>query len=181
MSGLICTALNQESTFPSGSREQGAIKGCPPQAGYHTVYSLFCRYHPLLHSVFSTASKIPRQHRTDSCSLYIRRLQDFMVRERQNTHTYTESEALDLSVRNLTSEWHSEFRRLVEREKHTGHDGALPFKLSLAQRVCLRDWPRSAFLIHVVRSFTNDHHPSHRHRFPRFLFRVGNDSRRRGN
>ena len=56
-----------------------------------------------------------------------------MVRQRQATRTYTESEALDLSVRNLTSEWRSEIRRLVERDKRTGHDGALPFKLSLAQ------------------------------------------------
>jgi hypothetical protein len=30
MSGLIYTALNQDSTFPSGSREQGAVEGCPP-------------------------------------------------------------------------------------------------------------------------------------------------------
>ncbi|KAI2512032.1 hypothetical protein MHU86_2320 [Fragilaria crotonensis] len=56
-----------------------------------------------------------------------------MVRERQATRTYTESEALDLSVRNLSSEWRPEIRRLVERDKRTGHDGALPFKLSLAQ------------------------------------------------
>jgi hypothetical protein len=56
-----------------------------------------------------------------------------MVCERQATRTYTESEALDLSVRNLTSEWRPEIRRLVERDKRTGHDGALPFKLSLAQ------------------------------------------------
>jgi hypothetical protein len=130
MSGLIYTALNQESTFPNGSREQGAVEGCPPQAGYHAVYSLFRLHHPLLHSVFSTASEILRQRRTEPFSLYIRRLQDFMVRERQSTRTYTESEALDLSVRNLTSEWRSEIRRLVERDKRTGHDGALPFKLS---------------------------------------------------
>ena len=133
MSGLIYTALNQDSTFPSGSREQGAVEGCPPQAGYHAIYSLFRLHHPLLHSVFSTASEIPRQRRTEPFSLYIRRLQDFMVRERQATRTYTESEALDLSVRNLTSEWRPEIRRLVERDKRTGHDGALPFKLSLAQ------------------------------------------------
>ena len=133
MSGLIYTALNQDSTFPSGSREQGAVEGCPTQAGYHAIYSLFRLHHPLLHSVFSTASEIPRQRRTEPFSLYIRRLQDFMVRERQATRTYTESEALDLSVRNLTSEWRSEIRRLVERDKRTGHDGALPFKLSLPQ------------------------------------------------
>jgi hypothetical protein len=56
-----------------------------------------------------------------------------MVRERQSTRTFTESEALDLSVRNLTSEWRPEIRRLVVRNKRTGHDGALPFKLLLAQ------------------------------------------------
>jgi hypothetical protein len=66
-------------------------------------------------------------------SLYIRRLQDFMVRERPATRMYTESEALDLSVRNLTSERRYEVRRLVEWDKRTGHDGALPFKLYLAQ------------------------------------------------
>jgi hypothetical protein len=92
MSGLIYTTLNQESTFPSGSREQSAVEGCPPQAGYHAVYSLFRLHHPLLHSVFSTASEIPRQRRTEPFSLYIRRLQDFMVRERQATRTYTESD-----------------------------------------------------------------------------------------
>ncbi|KAI2510496.1 hypothetical protein MHU86_3916 [Fragilaria crotonensis] len=133
MSGLIYTALSQDSTFPNGSREHGAVEGCPPQAGYHAIYSLFRLHHPLLHSVFSTASEIPRQRRTETFSLYIRRLQDFMVRERQATRTYTESEALDLSVRNLTSEWRPEIRRLVERDKRTGLDGTLPFKLSLAQ------------------------------------------------
>ena len=30
MSGLIYTALTQVSTFPSGSREQSAVEGCPP-------------------------------------------------------------------------------------------------------------------------------------------------------
>ncbi|KAI2490986.1 hypothetical protein MHU86_23588 [Fragilaria crotonensis] len=45
----------------------------------------------------------------------------------------TPNQRLDLSVRNLTSEWRPEIRRLVERDKRTGHDGALPFKLSLAQ------------------------------------------------
>jgi hypothetical protein len=76
----------------------------------------------------------PQQQRTEPFSLYTRRLQDFTVRERQATRTYTEeSEALNLYVRNLTSAWRSEIRRLVERDKRTGHDGALPFKLSLAQ------------------------------------------------
>ena len=56
-----------------------------------------------------------------------------MVRERQATRTYTESETLNLSVRNLTSEWRPEIRRLVERDKRTEQDGAHPFKLLLAQ------------------------------------------------
>jgi hypothetical protein len=30
MSGLIYTALTQESTLPSGSQEQSAVEGCPP-------------------------------------------------------------------------------------------------------------------------------------------------------
>ena len=30
MSGLIYTALTQESTFPNGSREQSTVEGCPP-------------------------------------------------------------------------------------------------------------------------------------------------------
>ncbi len=56
-----------------------------------------------------------------------------MVRVRQATRTYTESEALDFSFRNLAPEWRSESCCLVERDKRTGQDGALPFKISLAQ------------------------------------------------
>jgi hypothetical protein len=119
-----------EIHVPQWFQGAGRCRRLPPQAGYHAVYSLFRLHHPLLHSVFSTAIEIPRQRRTKPFSLYIRRLQDFMVRERQATRTYTESEALDLSVRNLTSERRSEVRHLVERDKRTGHDGALPFKLS---------------------------------------------------
>ncbi len=48
MSGLIYTALNKESTFPNGSREQGAVEGCPPQAGYHAIYSLLLSVEPYL-------------------------------------------------------------------------------------------------------------------------------------
>jgi hypothetical protein len=46
MSGLIYTALYQISTFPSDSREQSAVEGCPPQAGYQVMYSLFRLHHP---------------------------------------------------------------------------------------------------------------------------------------
>jgi hypothetical protein len=89
-----------------------------------------------------------------------------MVRERQATRTYTESEALDLSVRNLTSEWRPEIRRLVERDKRTGHDGALPFKLSLAQlattfvEYASEIGSRSAIVtVYVFKPYTNIHHP----------------------
>jgi hypothetical protein len=61
------------------------------------------------------------------------RLQEFIARERLATRTYTESEALDLAVRNLTAEWRNEFRRLVEREKRSGPSRTLPFKLALPQ------------------------------------------------
>ncbi len=137
------------------------------------MYSLFRLHHPLLHSVFSTASEIPRQRRTEPFSLYIRRLQDFMVRERQATRTYTESETLDLSVRNLTSEWRSEIRRLVERDKRTGQDGALPFKLSLAQLVTTFVEYASEIgrdpLIIVVGSYADLHHPPYRDCVSRFF------------
>jgi hypothetical protein len=133
MAGLIYSALILESTFPVGSKEQNAVEGCPPNAGYHALYALFRLHHPLLHSVLSTANEIPRQYRNEPFSLYIRRLQDFMVRERLATRTYTESEALDLAVRNLLPDWRADYRRLVERDKRTGPSGTLPFKLSMPQ------------------------------------------------
>jgi hypothetical protein len=61
-------------------------------------------------------------------------LHDFLARERIAGRNYTETEALDLSVRNLNTEWRSEFRRLVERDRRTGrHEGVLPFHLSMSQ------------------------------------------------
>ncbi|KAI2496065.1 hypothetical protein MHU86_18437 [Fragilaria crotonensis] len=133
MAGLIYSVLILESTFPVGSKEQNAVEGCPPNAGYHALYALFRLHHPLLHSVLSTANEIPRQYRNEPFSLYIRRLQDFMARERLATRTYTESEALDLAVRNLLPDWRADYRRLVERDKRTGPSGTLPFKLSMPQ------------------------------------------------
>jgi hypothetical protein len=41
MSGLVYTGLNQDSTFPSGSREQGAVEP-PPQFGF-----LDCQQNPM--------------------------------------------------------------------------------------------------------------------------------------
>ncbi len=133
MSGLIYSALILDSTFPAGTKEYSAVEGCPPNAGYHALYALLRLHHPLLHSVLSTANEIPKQRRTEQFGLYIRRLQDFMARERMATRTYTESEALDLAVRNLLPDWRAEFRRMVERDKRTGPGGALPFKLALPQ------------------------------------------------
>lgn len=133
MSGLIYSALILDSTFPAGTREFSAVEGCPPNAGYHALYALLRLHHPLLHSVLSTANEIPKQRRTEQFGLYIRRLQDFMARERMATRTYTESEALDLAVRNLLPDWRAEFRRMVERDKRTGPGGTLPFKLALPQ------------------------------------------------
>ena len=133
MSHLIYGTLILESTFPVHSREYAAVQGCPPNSGYHALYNLLRLHHPLLHSVHSTANEIPRQRRNEAFSQFIRRLQDFMARERLATRTYTESEALDLAVRNLTAEWRSEFRRMVERDKRTGPYGTLPFKLALPQ------------------------------------------------
>jgi hypothetical protein len=133
MSGLIYSALILERTFPEGSKEISAVEGCPPNAGYHALYALLRLHHPLLHSVFSTANVIPRQRRSESFSLYTRRLQDFMARERLATRTYTESEALDLAVRNLLPDWGSEIRRMVERDKRSGPVGAMPFKLTMPQ------------------------------------------------
>ena len=133
MSGLIYGILVLDATFPYGSREHGAVHGVPPNAGYHALYTLLRLHHPLLHANLSTASHIPFQKRNEPFSQYLRRLQDFMARERLATRTYTEDEALDLAVRNLTSEWRTEFRRMVERDKRTGPDGKLPFKLSLPQ------------------------------------------------
>jgi hypothetical protein len=83
--------------------------------------------------VYSTANQIPQHRRSETFGLYLRRLQEFIARERLATRTYTESEALDLAVRNLSVEWSSDFRRLVERDKRSGQGGTLPFKLALPQ------------------------------------------------
>ena len=90
-------------------------------------------HHPIPHSVYSTANQIPQHRRAETFGLYLRRLQEFLARERLATRTYTESEALDLAVRNLSAEWRNDFRRLVERDKRSGHGGTLPFKLALPQ------------------------------------------------
>ncbi len=51
-------------------------------------------------------------------------------------HRLNDSHYFNISIRqNLISEWRSEICRLVKSGKGTGHDGDLPFKLSLAQLV----------------------------------------------
>lgn len=96
MSSLIYATLSQENLFPVTSKEYGAVHGCPPNAGYHAIYSLLRLHHPLLYSVLSTANDIPRQRQNESFSLYIRRLQDFIARERVANRCYVDVEALHL-------------------------------------------------------------------------------------
>ena len=133
MAHLIFTRLIRPEIFPPHSKELAAVEGSSANKGYNAIYNVLRLHHPLLHSVLSMANEIPRHKRTEPFSLYLRRLQEFFARERLATRTYTESEALDLAVRNLSTEWRNEFRRLVERDKRTGHQGSLPFKLALSQ------------------------------------------------
>jgi hypothetical protein len=133
MGHLLYSLLIKPETFPSNSRELEAVEGSTANAGYNAIYNILRMHHPILHSVYSTANEIPRHRRSETFSLYLRRLQEFIARERLATRTYTESEALDLAVRNLSAEWRSDFRRLVERDKFSGKGGTLPFKLALPQ------------------------------------------------
>jgi hypothetical protein len=120
MSSLLYGALSLDTVFPFGSREHSAVQGCSANAGYDAIYSLLRLHHPRLQSVVYTVTEIPRQRRAETFSAYLRRLHDFLARERIAGRNYTETEALDLSVRNLSTEWRSEFRRLVERDRRTG-------------------------------------------------------------
>jgi hypothetical protein len=124
---------HQTRDIPANSRELEAVEGSTANAGYNAIYNILRMHHPLLHSVYSTANEIPRHRRSETFSLYLRRLQEFIARERLAARTYTESEALDLAVRNISAEWRSDFRRLVERDKSSGKGGTLPFKLALPQ------------------------------------------------
>jgi hypothetical protein len=127
---LICflVAPNMLPSPPPASTHAGSRR-----SGSRSGRSSRHFHHPLIHSVYSTANEIPKQRRSETFSLYTRRLQDFMARERLATRTYTESEALDLAVRNLIPEWRAEFRRLVERDKRSGPEGTMPFKLCMPQ------------------------------------------------
>lgn len=133
MGNLLYSLLIKPDTFPANSRELEAVESSSANQGYHAIYNVLRMHHPLLHSVYSTANQIPQHRRTETFGLYLRRLQEFIARERLATRTYTESEALDLAVRNLSTEWRSDFRRLVERDKRSGQGGTLPFKLALPQ------------------------------------------------
>lgn len=133
MGNLLYSLLIKPDTFPINSRELEAVESSSANQGYNAIYNVLRMHHPLLHSVYSTANEIPRHRRTETFGLYLRRLQEFIARERLATRTYTESEALDLAVRNISTEWRSDFRRLVERDKRSGQGGTLPFKLALPQ------------------------------------------------
>jgi hypothetical protein len=87
-----------------------------------------------LQAALHTVNEIPRQRRAELLSSYLRRLQDFMARERIASRNYSEYKALDFSVRNLATEWRSEFRRFVERDHRTGRTSdTLPFHLTMSQ------------------------------------------------
>ena len=134
MSSLLYGVLSQETVFPAGSKEHSAVQGCTANAGYDAIYSLLRLHHPRLQTALHTVNEIPRQRRAEVFSSYLRRLQDFLARERIAGRNYSEYEALDLSVRNLANEWRSEFRRLVERDRRTGRaEDILPFHLTMSQ------------------------------------------------
>ena len=116
MGNLLYSLLIKPDTFPINSRELEAVESSSANQGYNAIYNVLRMHHPLLHSVYSTANEIPRHRRSETFGLYLRRLQEFIARERLATRTYTESEALDLAVRNISTEWRSDFRRLVERD-----------------------------------------------------------------
>jgi hypothetical protein len=104
MGHLLYSLLIKPETFPSNSRELEAVEGSTANAGDNAIYNILRMHHPILHSVYSTGNEIPRHRRSGTFSLYLRRLQEFNARERLAARTYTESEALDLAVRNLTAE-----------------------------------------------------------------------------
>ena len=134
MSSLLYGVLSQETVFPAGSKEHSAVQGCAANAGYDAIYSLLRLHHPRLQAALHTVNEIPRQRRAELFSSYLRRLQDFMARERIAGRNYSEYEALDLSVRNLATEWRSEFRRLLERDRRTGRTSdTLLFHLTMSQ------------------------------------------------
>ena len=97
--GNLLYLLIKPDTFPANSRELEAVESSSANQGYHAIYNVLRLHHPILHSVYSTANQIPQHRRTETFGLYLRRLQEFLARERLATRTYTESEALDLAVR----------------------------------------------------------------------------------
>ncbi|KAI2505294.1 hypothetical protein MHU86_9094 [Fragilaria crotonensis] len=154
----IYTALTQESTFPNGSREQSAVEGCPPKQDI--TWCIHCSAYIIPFSIQCSqllAKSSPASYRTiqfvhPSAS----RLHGARASSHSHVHRIRGSRP---SVRNLTSEWRPEIRRLVERDKRTGHDGALPFKLVGAtrndvRRVCIRNRPRPTVLAAVVNGRT---------------------------
>lgn len=105
MGHLIYTLLIRPEAFPSNSCEAAAVQSSNANKGYNVLYDILRLHHPVLHSFMSMANEIPRQKRIEPFSLYIRRLQEFFAREKLAHRLYSESEALDLTVRNLSTEW----------------------------------------------------------------------------
>ena len=107
MAHLLFTVLIRPKTFLSNSRELETVEGYSANAGYNAIYNVLWMHHSLLHSVLLMANMIHTHRRAESLSLYLRCLQEFYVHEHLATHTYSESEALDFAVRNLSTEWQS--------------------------------------------------------------------------
>ena len=89
MSALLYGVLSQDTVFPVGSREHSAVQGCTANAGYDAVYSLLRLHHPRLQAASLTVNEIPRQRRAELFSSYLRRLQDFLARERIAGRNYS--------------------------------------------------------------------------------------------
>lgn len=96
-------------------------------------YPLHASFPPTFGSLLNGKWNPLTDQRLETFSLYLWRLQEFIACKCLAARTYTESKELDLAVRNISAEWHSDFHHVVECNKSTGKGGTLPFKLVLPQ------------------------------------------------
>lgn len=85
MRHLLYSLLIKPENVPSNSCELEAVEESTAKAGYNEIYNILCMHHPILHSVYSTANDIPRHQRSETFSLYLRRLQESIACERLAT------------------------------------------------------------------------------------------------
>jgi hypothetical protein len=135
MGNLLYSLMIKPDTFPAKSCELEAVESSSANQDYHAIYNALRLHHPLLHSVHSTANQIPQHRCTKTFGLYLRCQQEFISCKCLATRTYTESEALNLVVQNLSIKWRSNFCRLVERDKRSGQGDTLLFKLALPPQI----------------------------------------------